>query len=147
MCPSDPAASLTAIPSRQGVQLQVRPPSEATFHPRSLPTLPDRLVELRCPLFLRDAINNGAPHCTWDIPYRGRLGAPKYAWVIYYAFNHDRDSAVSLTVEALEFGLGFSQDGALVRARMGNRYLSLPESSQFYETLLVTTFNERAPLL
>lgn len=135
MCPSDLVLNLTT--SVPGQDAATRPLSEADS-PSCFPSaLFDRLTELRCPVFLRDAIRGGAFRCTWEIPYRGARSVPKYAWAVYHVLGNDSNlDSVVLTVEALEFGLSVSRTGALVRARMGNRYLSAPERLPLYETLL-----------
>lgn len=100
------------------------------------PPLWDRLVELSCPASLvRQAACDGPVYVTWDVPYRGVGGAPKWAWAILNRPPEDSPEPESLRVDAREFALVFSASGELIRARDGARYLSGPECALFYDRL------------
>ena len=93
------------------------------------PLLLNRLVELRCPTFIRRQVIQGGPlHATWDIPYRsGPCQTPRWAWAVYDRHPKGSPWPDLLTVDALDFGLVFSDTGELIRAREWTRYLSEPE--------------------
>lgn len=95
----------------------------------------DRLTELCCPAFIkRQVIQCGPLHVTWDIPYRsGHRHTPRWAWAVYDRYPQGSLWPDLLTVDALDFCLVFSATGALVRARLGTRYLSVSDRVLFYE--------------
>ena len=99
------------------------------------PLLINRLAELRCPAFIkRQVIQCGPLHVTWDIPYRsGHRHTPRWAWAVYDRYPQGSLWPDLLTVDALDFCLVFSATGALVRARLGTRYLSVSDRVLFYE--------------
>lgn len=119
--------------------------SDETVLPFPHPPLPvgsaprlllERLVELGCPAPLtRQAALGGPVPITWDIPYRGTSGAPKWAWAILDRLPEDSTEPWSLRVDAREFALVFSETGEIIRARNGARYLSGPDCARFYDDL------------
>lgn len=100
------------------------------------PPLLNRLIELGCPDHLvRQAACEGPAYVTWDVPYRGAGGAPKWAWAILNRPPENSPEPESLRVDSREFALVFSGSGELIRARDGARYLSGPERALFYDRL------------